>query len=179
MRISKLGIRELALYVSSHLTKNGIDTVLSGGACVSIYTENKYVSSDLDFVLQSYEDQKRLRQILGKIDFYFEDGHFKHRKTEFFIEFLPPPASIGDEPIKEVAEIKKGELTLKLLSATDCVKDRLASFYHWNDRQALDQAILVAKYNPVDPGEIERWSKREGMSERYKIFRRQLRRVRL
>lgn len=30
-----------------------------------------------------------------------------------------------------------------MLTATDSVKDRLASFYHWNDHQSLEQAILI------------------------------------
>jgi hypothetical protein len=33
---------------------------------------------------------------------------------------------------------------------TDCVKDRLAAFYHWGDRQGLEQAILVLKTNAID-----------------------------
>ena len=40
------------------------------------------------------------------------------------------------------SELKKRNKILKLLSPTDCVKDRLAAYYHWNDRQSLEQAIL-------------------------------------
>ena len=32
-------------------------------------------------------------------------------------------------------------LDLGLLSPTDCVKDRLAAFYHWKDQQSLEPAI--------------------------------------
>jgi len=44
MKIKKLSIKDLAIYLSDYLRKNGIDTVLSGGACVTIYTDNKYFS---------------------------------------------------------------------------------------------------------------------------------------
>lgn len=174
MKLKNISLKDLAIYLSSHLSKNGIDTVLSGGACVSIYTDNKYISSDLDFVLFSSAGQKKLRSVLEKIGFYEENKIFKHKDTEFFVEFLPPPPSIGEEPVKEISKIEKGDAILKLLSPTDCVKDRLVSFYHWNDRQSLEQAILVCMDNPVDLKEVERWSRKEGMSNKLKIFKRQL-----
>jgi len=54
------------------------------------------------------------------------------------------------------------ELHPELLSPTDCVKDRLAAFYHWNDRQCLQQAVWVAQERAIDWKEIEWWSRREG-----------------
>lgn len=175
MKIKNISLKDLAIYLSDFLTKNGIDAVLSGSACVSIYTNNKYISSDLDFVLTSSGDQKILRQVLEKIGFYEENRQFRHKDTEFFVEFLPPPPSVGPDPIKEISEIKKRNMTLKLLSPTDCVKDRLAAFYNWNDRQSLQQAILVGRDKPVDLKEVESWSEREGMKEKFEIFQNQLR----
>lgn len=49
-----------------------------------------------------------------------------------------------------------------LLSPTDCVKDRLAAYYHWNDKQYLDQAIMISEDNQIDIDEIHRWSEQEG-----------------
>ena len=54
---------------------------------------------------------------------------------------------------------KLGEI--KLLTPTDCVKDRLASFYFWNDWQSLDQAIMVCKKEKINIDEIKKWSKKE------------------
>ena len=48
--------------------------------------------------------------------------------------------------------------TLQLLSPTDCVKDRLTAYYHWDDLQALEQAKMVAKNHKIDFEEIRRWS---------------------
>jgi hypothetical protein len=48
--------------------------------------------------------------------------------------------------------------------------DRLAAFYHWRDRQGLDQAVLVAAQQVVDLDEIERWSVREGHAEAHREF---------
>lgn len=59
---------------------------------------------------------------------------------------------------------------MQLLTPTDCVKDRLSSFYHWNDEQALEQALLVANNHPVDLNDIRRWTKDEGQEEKIKFF---------
>ena len=48
--IKEMTNAELAAFVESHLRERGIEVVLSGGACVSIYSNGKYVSSDLDLI---------------------------------------------------------------------------------------------------------------------------------
>ncbi len=90
-------------------------------------------------------------------------------------DFVSPPLSVGEEPVREISEIIKRNCKLKLLSPTDCVKDRLAAFYHWKDRQALMQAILVCRDNQVDLTEVKRWSANEGKSDEYNKFTEQLR----
>jgi hypothetical protein len=58
-----------------------------------------------------------------------------------------------------------------LLSPTDCVKDRLAAYYHWNDRQCLEQALLVAAMRTVYLKEIERWSAVENKPAEFQSIR--------
>ena len=41
---------ELAALVGAEFRRRKINVVLSGGSCVSIYSQEKYVSMDLDFV---------------------------------------------------------------------------------------------------------------------------------
>jgi hypothetical protein len=160
-------IGELAAFVCTHLKDNGINVVLSGGACVSLFTENKYQSFDLDFIENVITSRKKIREVLQKIGFIEEHRYYKHPDTEFFLEFPPGPLSIGDEPVRETIEKEFSTGMLKLISPTDCVKDRLAAYYYWNDRQSLDQAILVAHTCDIDFGEIERWSVKEGKSREF------------
>ncbi len=174
MKIRGLSLKDLAIFLSDYLSKHGIETVLSGGACVSIYTRNKYLSYDLDFVLLSYISRKKIVSVLGGVGFREDGRHFRHVDTPFIIEFLAPPPSVGEEPIGKIREIRKGSMVLKLLSPTDCVKDRLAAFYHWNDRQSLEQAILVCLDNDIDMREIEKWTLKEGMKDRLKTFQNSL-----
>ena len=164
----------LAARICDHCRKQGIEVVLSGGACVSIYARNRYLSNDLDFVLLESVNRSRLRAAMRGLGFEPEGRHFRHPETPFLVEFLLPPLSVGGEPVREVRELKRGRSTLRLLSPTDCVKDRLASYYHWNDRPSLDQAILVCRAAAVDLAEVERWSSGEGMGEGFRAFERAL-----
>lgn len=167
-------IGEVAAFVCSHLKKNGIDVVLSGGACVSIYSTNKYQSFDLDFIENITTSKKKLKEVLQEIGFTEDHRYFRNPETEFFLEFPPGPLSIGDEPVKEIAEKEYPEGLLRLISPTDCIKDRLSAFYYWNDRQCLEQAILVAQENEIDMGDIERWSAKEGKLEEFANIRNRL-----
>lgn len=44
---ANISLKDLAGYVSEQLRIKGIDTILVGGACVTIYSENRYQSYDL------------------------------------------------------------------------------------------------------------------------------------
>lgn len=60
---------------------------------------------------------------------------------------------------------------IKMLQPIDCIKDRLASFYHWDDRQGLEQALDVCReIQTIDFEELKRWSKGEGFLEKYQDF---------
>jgi hypothetical protein len=76
--------------------------------------------------------------------------------------------------VKEIVEIKYSTGILRVISATECVKDRLAAYYHWGDLPSLEQAVLVAKANDVDLNEIDRWSEIEGSSDKFDKFRKRL-----
>ena len=94
--------------------------------------------------------------------FYEEGRYFRHPDSQFFVEFPPGPLAIGQESVKQTVEKKLSTGTLKIISPTDCVKDRLAAYYHWGDQQSLLQATLVAQQNKINVDEIRRWSLAEG-----------------
>jgi hypothetical protein len=107
---------------------------------------------------------------MEKLGFKERGRYFIHPETTLFVEFPDGPLSVGEEPVKEISEFELSTGTLKVLSPTDCVKDRLCAFYFWNDLQGLEQAVLVAKSQQVDLKEIKRWSKVEGKEKEYKTF---------
>jgi hypothetical protein len=81
---------------------------------------------------------------------------------------------VGDERVERVTERKTVAGTLRLLSPTDCVKDRLAASFHWNDRQSLEQAILVAQAQQIDLEDVRRWSSAEGNDTKFRVFEQSL-----
>ena len=171
--ISEMSRADLGAFVQEHLREKGIDVVLSGGACVSIYTQNRYESMDLDMIHTSLLKPKRqlIRTAMLELGFAEDGRYFKHDDTDLFVEFPAGPPAVGKEPVKDIEERHESTGVLKIISPTDCVKDRLTGFYHDSDLQCLDQAVLVAEENPVDIDEIERWSKGEGRLDEFKAIR--------
>lgn len=164
-----IGIKELAAIIAGKLNEKGIDAILVGGACVSIYTKNKYLSIDLDFV--SSASIKEISPVLSELGFERKSSrHFEREGCPFFIEFVSPPAAIGSEPIKGKTVLQTRRGCIFLLTPTDSVKDRLAAYYHWNDPQALEQALMLAKAQKINLQEVKRWSEKEGHKEKYADF---------
>jgi hypothetical protein len=160
-------VGELAAHICSHLRQRDIDVVLTGGSCVTIYSDGKYVSEDLDFIETRFATPNQIRDAMAEIGFTPENRYFVHPETEYFVEFPSGPLSVGKEPAGSVDEIEFSTGVLRILSPTDCVKDRLAAYYHWNDLQSLEQAVLVAQSCKVNVPEIARWSRTEGMSDAF------------
>ena len=169
MKISKkMTIGEFAALVASLLELKGISTVLTGGAVVSIYTENKYMSYDADFI--SPTDHKTINSVMQELGFEQHGKDFRHKNTDFFVEFPSGPLAIGDELVQAVSQLEFNGNKLKLLSPTQSVMDRLSAYFHWNDLQCLDQAIWIAEMQPVRISKIREWAKREGEEEKFKTF---------
>ena len=155
-QIKKMSQVELAAYIQDSLQADGIQVVLSGGSVVSFYSSNKYVSKDLDLINTGFARRSKIKTVMEKLSFHEQGRYFIHPETTFFVEFPDGPLSVGEEPVKEVSEFELSTGTLKVLSPTDCVKDRLCAFYFWNDQQGLAQAVLVSKSQEVDLKEIKR-----------------------
>ena len=177
--ISEMSMEELAAYVCDILEKEGIETVLSGGCCVELYSKGRYTSDDIDLIDRYNGGHRKIKEIMEKIGFkeYKMKRYFVHKDTSLFIEFPRGPLGVGDEPVKEVATRTTDTGTLKLLTPTDCIKDRLSAYYHWDDKQSLDQAIWVAQENDFDMNAIELWSEKEGIIDKFKDFKENLARL--
>lgn len=162
-------IEQVAATVSAALAAAGITAVLSGGAVVQIYTSGLYVSRDLDFVTSA--GHREIEVVLGRLGFVRQVGrHFVHPSCPYTLEFPPWPLAIGREVIREWGTRPVGQLSIQILTPTQSVMDRLAAYYHWRDRQALDQAVAVASSQDVDLDAVRCWSTAEGHVEHYDEF---------
>lgn len=156
--ISHMSRTEFASFVASKLKESGITVVLSGGSCVSIYSDDIYVSMDLDFIEVGVSSRAAIARCMCSLGFVEMNRYFKHADTDILVEFPAGPLGIGNEPITEYEQITTPVGCLRLLSPTDCVKDRLAWYFHAGDTECLEQAYLVARQQRIDVQELERWS---------------------
>ena len=131
---------------------------------------------DLDFVNAGGVKRKVIEEAMLALGFTMENRYFRHQDSELLVEFPPGPLGVGEEPVKQIDEIVTSTGTLRIISPTDCVKDRLTWYYHANDRQCLEQAFLVAAAHKIDIKEIERWSGVEGKLDAFYKIEHRLRR---
>lgn len=71
-----ISLKELAGYLSEELRKKGVDTILVGGACVTIYSDNRYQSYDLDYI--TYEDMRKVKKAILELGFIEKNQYFIH-----------------------------------------------------------------------------------------------------
>ena len=162
-------VQELAAIVTQCLEAKSLSAVMVGGAVVSIYTNNEYKSKDIDFI--SPDDHREIRKAMQDLGFTQKGKDFYHPNSAFTIEFPSGPLGIGDDvPIEAEGTIDVNGVKIKLLSPTQSVMDRLASFYFYNDRQCLDQAVMICRKQSVNLERVKDWSLREGKLEKYNIF---------
>ena len=168
----------VAVAVGDALRRAGIRAVLTGGACASIHAGGGYSSVDADFVLLGENSRRQMDDALAPLGFRRSGDRYVHTETEFYVEFPRGPLAIGaDDQILPI-EYVSGPRRCLVLSATDSCRDRLAAFYHWNDRQSLEVAVLIALANRLDWRRIRHWSAGEGFTVRYVEFLQELRRER-
>lgn len=156
------------------LRRAGIRAVLTGGACAVIYSEGEYQSEDVDIILESATSQQNLDAVLARTGFRRQYDHYIHSTSRFFVEFPRGPLSIGRDVQIVPVSLRVADGELLALSATDSCRDRLAAFYHWNDRQSLETAISIALRQKVDMGKIRDWSKAERSETKFEEFAREL-----
>jgi hypothetical protein len=170
-----LSREETAALVCDALDRAGIPVVLSGGAVVSIYSENEYESFDLDFVRTGLS--RKVDEVMTGLGFEKAERHWTHPESRYWVEFPPGPVQVGDSVVTEFAERRTPVGTLRLLMPTECVMDRLAGYYHWSDEQCLDQAIAVARRHPIDLERLGEWSIGEPATSKFEQFLARLQRA--
>lgn len=92
---------------------------------------------------------------------------FKHPEcTHLFLDFPSGPVELGEQFPVIPDEVVEEDRTLRLLSPTDCVKDRLAAYIRWGARAGFNQALLVCRRQKarVDLDQVARWCRNEGAS---------------
>ena len=180
MKLSgRSSLAAVAAAVAAGLREHGIQAVLTGGACASLYSAGAYHSRDLDFVVIGGVSQSRIDSAMAMAGFVRRGDRYVHPHARFYVEFPRGPLAIGghhrDRPVVRITANGR----IRMLSATDSCRDRLAAFYHWGDRQSLSVAAWIASRHRVAMATLRRWSEAKGAADRFREFvmeKRQIRR---
>lgn len=152
---------ELWKHVASHLKRNGIDTVLVGGGVVCVYTKGLYRSGDIDLIVYSGLMNKDKDLIMEQLGFKRQGKNFFREDCQFSVEFPSGPLGIGEDHNIVPSERDHDGQTIKLLSPTDSVKDRLASYIYYSADECLQQAVMIAKRTPINTDKVRKWCLKE------------------
>ena len=163
-------LQEVALTVGAALDRHGVKAVLTGGACASIHSAGEYTSLDLDFVVTNQTTQPTLDMALGDVGFSRSGDRYLHPDTQFWVEFPRGPLAVGGDYKIRPTTLRGKAGSATVLSATDSCRDRLAAFYHWNDRQSLEVAVHIARRQKVNLRKIRQWSAQEDHLEQFEEF---------
>lgn len=156
-------MEEIATIVSETLTDAGITAVLGGGGAVTYYSDNRYMSTDLDFI--TVERNKAIAPVLAELGFTLRGKDFVHDESKFFLEFPPGPLTFGNRYVdtSETVVVQTQYGALRIITPTQCLMDRLSWVAHGKDPQSRAQAVLVARHQAIDWDDVYQWSRHEGI----------------
>jgi len=153
---------QLWRHVASHLERRGNPVVLVGGAVVVVYWAGAYRSGDLDLVRQEIFGSGDLDAVMSEIGFKRHGRHYEHLEcAHLYVDFVAGPLGVGGDSRIIPDETAGAGVMIKLLSPTDCVRARLATYIHsharTHARECLDRAVLVAGARTIDRDLVRRW----------------------
>lgn len=163
-------LEDVCFAVCTALAYTGTIAVLTGGSAATYYAPHAYQSGDADFIITFSSDTAGGGNALRELGYHEIGGTYHHDKNIFTVEFPPGPLAIGNDLVSSYDTVQRGSEILYVLSRTDCVRDRLASFFFYGDRSALAAAIAVEQSGQVNLSSIRRWSEKEGEASRFAEF---------
>ena len=179
---AKSTLADVCFAVSAALEKHGMSGILTGGSAAALYAPQVYMSRDADFILEADDPLSNVAIALASIGFG-RDGKsriFVHPSCEFSVDFPKGPLAVGGEYVRETTVLEHEDVRLRILTPTDCIRDRLAHFYFWSDYTALNAAVGVAAQHisEVDIDLLRAWTERESpaLLEKFAEFAKRLRR---
>lgn len=151
-------------WVAVHLAQAGIDCTLVGGAVAAIYSQGAYRSGDLDIVVENFPrpTPKQMDAVFGTFGFQRRGMLYHHPECHHLaVQVLLGSVHVGKDHHIVPSVAKVSGVSIKMLSATDIVKDRLASCLYFHAEECFDQAELVARAQTIDWQSVRAWAKAE------------------
>jgi len=156
--------------IATHLGNKGIEVTLVGGGVATIYSKGKYMSGDLDFVFGWGNNHKEIREALAEIGFTTTARVFAKKGCPFTLDFSSPPVDIGLNNEPEIDQYMVGKTMIKILTPTECIKERLHKAHHWKDEQAFEAALAVAEVSEYSQEKIKKFCQENKMKGTFERF---------
>lgn len=157
-------LTDLCFLVGTAFYNAGVPAVLTGGSAAEIYSDASYHSDDADFVI-GFGATDSAKSVLINLGFVATANPrvFKHEDYRYTVELLPGSINVGSSVVTEFHTLHREDERVTLLTATDAVRDRLCSYYFWNERSGLRAALQIAQSNPtkIDLDMLRTWSEAE------------------
>ncbi|TLM76772.1 MAG: hypothetical protein FDZ70_06335 [Actinobacteria bacterium] len=86
---------------------------------------------------------------------------FEHPESDYYVEFPSGPLAFGQTVVRDedACTVETPFGPLRVVTPTQCVMDRLAAYVHWRDNPSFDQAIMVARRQPIDWNALDAWAR--------------------
>ena len=165
----------IAFKVCTALDSGGYRAVLTGGSAATAYAPEAYQSADLDYIANFAYFKEEFDAILNEIGYSRRTLRvYACPVTPLTLEFPNDENMIGSDYVKDFATLERDGMKLYILTPTDCVRDRLCSYFWFNSVSALGAAVAVARFQEVDLEFVRIWAEREGEIQKCGDFLRRL-----
>jgi hypothetical protein len=107
---------EFAAYIDTNLRRNGINVsyleehAFQFTVMVSISPKIWTLSRNSGWI------RKKVVEVMKELGFDLRSRYFYHPQVPFFVDFIPGPPAIGQDPIEEIQEKKMETGTLLIIS---------------------------------------------------------------
>ena len=137
-----------------------------------VYAPDAKASFDQDYIAWFADRKNEFDRALEEIGFRRKVRVYTSSATLISLEFPDDQILIGNDFLRfeDCARLERNDLSLRLLTPTDCVRDRLCGFFYYNDIGNLNTAVAVAKAKNVEPEGIRQWAEREGQAAKFERF---------
>jgi hypothetical protein len=118
----------------------------------------------------SYQEPTVLSRAMADIGFSKQGRVYVNETTEICVEFPSAPLSIGEQLITETTVFESNAGEIPILFAKDVIKDRLAAYFHWQDKQSLVQAVAVMIKHPISLDELKSFCQNESKENEFALI---------
>src|SRR5690606_18675990 len=123
-----------------------------------------------DMVNTNYQRSQTLHKAMAELGFSKQGRVYVNATTDITIEFPPGPLSVGNELIRTTTVASMAHGSIPILRVEDVIKDRLAAFIHWGDRQSLVQATAILLTHQLTPAAFQDFCINEKAHTEYQLL---------